>query len=57
MRYFDGKKSYKAVGISLAPKEFKEESHIVDDNEVQSDFDEYEQLTFDFVNDEVGKDE
>ena len=57
VRYFDGKKSYKAVGISLAPKEFKEETHIVDDNEVQPDFDEYEQLAFDFVNDEVGMDE
>lgn len=46
-RYHDGKKSYKAIGISIAPKEFKEETHLIDDTEVQSDF----------VNDEVGKDE
>lgn len=56
-RIFGGKKSYKAIGISLAPKEFKEETHPVDDAEVQPDFNGYEQLAFDFVNDEVGKDE
>ena len=47
VRYHDGKKSYKAIGISIAPKEFKEETHLIDDTEVQSDF----------INDEVGKDE
>ena len=47
VRYFEGKKSYKAIGISIAPKEFKEETHLFDDTEVQSDF----------VNDEVGEDE
>ena len=57
VRYKDGKKSYKAIGVSIAPKEFKEETHPVDDKDAQPDFDEYEQLSFDFVNDEVGKDE
>lgn len=57
VRYKDGKKSYKAIGVSIAPKEFKEETHPIDDIDAQPDFDEYEQLTFDFVNDEVGKDE
>lgn len=47
VRYFEGKKSYKAIAISIAPKEFKEETHLIDDTEVQSDF----------VNDEVGEDE
>ena len=37
VRYFKGEKSYKAVGISIAPKEFKEESHPIDDSEVQPD--------------------
>ena len=57
VRYKDGKKSYKAIGVSIAPKEFKEETHPIDDMDAPPDFDEYEQLSFDFVNDEVGKDE
>ena len=49
----DGTPSYKAVAISIAPKEFQEDSHPIDDDEAQTDYDEddenYEQLTFDDI--------
>lgn len=40
VRYQNGKESYKAVGISIAPTEFKEDTNPIDDNEVQADYDE-----------------
>lgn len=49
----DGTPSYKAVAISIAPKEFQEDSHPIDDDEAQTDYDEddecCEQLTFDDI--------
>ncbi len=57
VRYFKGKKSYKAVAISIAPKEFKEETNPIEDEEVQPNYyngaEEYEQLTFDFYENEL----
>ena len=52
----DGTPSYKAIGISIAPTEFKEDTNPIDDSEVQNDYDEteeYEQLTFDFVDEDL----
>ncbi len=45
-RVNNGKKSYKALAVSLAPTEFVEGTHPIDDSEVQqsydeTDFDEY----------------
>jgi len=53
VRYIDGKESYKAVGISIAPTEFKESTHPIDENEVQPDCDEAEQLTIDFGDEDL----
>lgn len=52
----DGTPTYKAIGISIAPTEFKEDTNPIDDSEVQTDYDEteeYEQLTFDFVDEDL----
>ena len=52
----DGTPSYKAVGISIAPTEFKEDTNPIDDDEVQTDYaetEECEQLTFDFVDEDL----
>ena len=52
----DGTPTYKAIGISIAPTEFKEDTNPIDDSEVQNDYDEteeYEQLTFDFVDEDL----
>lgn len=52
----DGTPSYKAVGISIAPTEFKEDTNPIDDDEVQANYDEteeYEQLTFDYVGEDL----
>ena len=52
----DGTPSYKAIGISIAPTEFKEDTNPIDDDEVQTDYDETEeceQLTFDFVDEDL----
>ncbi len=46
VRYNGGKKSYKAIGISIAPKEFVGETHPIDDSEVQPDY--TEELPEDF---------
>ena len=46
----------KAIGISIAPTEFKEDTNPIDDSEVQNDYDETEeceQLTFDFVDEDL----
>ena len=46
----------KAIGISIAPTEFKEDTNPIDDDEVQADYDgteECEQLTFDFVDEDL----
>ena len=51
-RIYEGKTSYKAIAISIAPKVFMEETNPIDDDEVQPSCckatEEYEQLTFDF---------
>ncbi len=51
-RLFEGKKSYKAIAISIAPKEIKEETNPINNDEVQASCDDNknskEQLTFDF---------
>ena len=52
-RYFGGKTSYKAIAISIAPNEFKEETNPIDDSEVQPDWDGCEQLMFDNFEDEL----
>ena len=56
-RFHNDKKSYKALAISIAPKEFKEKTHPINDDEVQPSYydetDEYEQLTFDFYENEL----
>lgn len=52
----DGTPTYKAIAISIAPKEFKEDTNPIDDSEVQTDYDETEeceQLTFDFVDEDL----
>ena len=52
----DGTPTYKAIGISIAPTEFKEDTNPIDDSEVQNDYDEteeYEQLTFDFDDEDL----
>ena len=52
----DGTPTYKAIGISIAPTEFEEDTNPIDDSEVQTDYDEteeYEQLTFDFVDEDL----
>ena len=36
-RVNDGRKSYKALAVSLAPTEFVEKTHPIDDDEVQND--------------------
>ena len=56
-RIYEGKTSYKAIAISIAPKEFKEETNPIEDDEVQPSYyngaEEYEQLTFDFYENEL----
>ena len=52
----DGTPTYKAIAISIAPTEFKEDTNPIDDDEVQTDYDETEeceQLTFDFVDEDL----
>lgn len=51
-REYKGKKSYKAVAISIAPKEFIEETHPIDEFEVQPEWDGCEQLKFDGFDEE-----
>lgn len=56
-RIYEGKTSYKAIAISIAPKEIKEETNPIVDDEVQpsccNGTEEYEQLTFDFYENEL----
>ena len=55
-RQYNGKTSYKAVAISIAPTEFKEDTNPIHDNEVQPNFDECE-LPVDYINENVEGDE
>lgn len=53
VRRYEGKISYKAIAISIAPTEFKEETNLIDDSEVQPDWDGCEQLMFDNFENEL----
>lgn len=46
VRHHEGITSYKALAISIAPTEFREETNPIDDSEVQPDWDGCEQLMF-----------
>lgn len=57
VRYFEGKTSYKAIAISIAPKEFIEKTHPISDDEVMPNYYDNEEnnkiVAFDFNENEL----
>lgn len=42
VRCYGGKRSYKAIGVSISPKEYSEDTHPVCDGEIQPDYEQDE---------------